>query len=443
MNLYRRINSIYTNSEPITGREMEISRSLSIYEGCTARTIVTLTSGAFLAGYAKFLGSSDQIAGIIAAIPVLASALMVISPLFYEKMETRKLITCLFCLVGRLLLGTIIFIPFIKVSYGIKIVLLMLIFFIANVFTAFTLPAAQIWLQSITPESIRGRYFGKRESIIVAFVTTVTLIMGQILDWSRQMGNQLAGFIIIYAFVAIAAIVNFILFSYMKEPRVPIYDTKLNLKTVLILPVKNKRFFNLILLIILWNFSFQIGIPFTSVYMVSGLELSYGIITSMVVFASLVSVITARYWGKIADRKSWIYLLRVIVLLQILSFFIWFFINDRLVIPLLIAAHFSGGAAISGINICINNLLYDYSPKENKTVYMGFASAVGGAFGFLGTLGGSFLLKLTSDYKIVLGPAKVGNIQIIFFLSGIALTGCIIFIKYIRHTDKKLCCEKT
>lgn len=438
MNLNRRINSIYTNRKPVSSREMELSRSLSIYEGCTARTIVTLTSGAFLAGYAKFLGASDQIAGIIAAVPVLASALMVVSPLIYERMENRKFITCLFCIIGRLLLGAMIFIPFIKVSYQVKILLLIVIYFTANAFTAFTLPAAQIWLQSITPESIRGRYFGKRESVIVAFVTTITLIMGQVLDKTEQIGQQLTGFIILYSFVTIAAVANFILFSFMKEPMITLYDTKLNLKAVLVLPVKNRKFLNLALLIILWNFSFQIGIPFTSVYMVSGLKLSYGIITAMIVFASLVSVISARYWGKIADRKSWMYLLQLIVILQILSFFIWFFISNKITIPLLITAHFFGGAAISGINICINNLLYDYSPKEHKTVYMGFASAVGGAFGFFGTLTGSFLLKLTSDFKINLLGTDVGNIQLICLCSGIALIGCILFIKYILRIDKKL-----
>jgi MFS family permease len=427
--LTNKLSKIYINKEPLTDKDMEMSRNVSILEGSTARTVFTLTSGAFLVGYAKFLGASDQIAGIIAAIPVLAGIIMVFSPLMFERMENRKLITCLVCFIGRLMLGSMIVIPFIKTSIQNRIIILVVVFLVANLFISFALPSALAWILSVTPDNIRGRYFGKRESIVLGVVTLMTLIMGQILDKYKKLDQQFTGFIILYLFVIIVAIINTLVFSRMKEPKVAITDVQLTLKDVLTLPIKNKKFMKVVLILTIWNFGFQLGSPFTAVYMVSRLKLSYGMITSMVVLASIVSVISVRYWGKVADKKSWLFLLKLMVVLQILSFFIWSFINKYTVVSLLPVTHILSGAAIAGVNISITNLQYNYSPLGNKTVYIGFSSAVSGIFGFSGTIVGSFMLKLTEQYKIVLFGLNIGNMQMLFLVSSIILVACIFCLR--------------
>lgn len=74
----------------VSDENYELSRRRFILEGCLSNGIYTLTAGAFLAGYAKFLGASDQIIGLIAAIPLLANILQMFSPIFLEKLTSRK-----------------------------------------------------------------------------------------------------------------------------------------------------------------------------------------------------------------------------------------------------------------------------------------------------------------------------------------------------------------
>jgi len=167
--------------------------------------------------------------------------------------------------------------------------------------------------------------------------------------------------------------------------------------------------------------------------MVSGLKLSYGVITLLAVLASLTSVVFVRYWGRVADNKSWIYLLKLMVILQILSFFIWFLINKYTLVPLLPVAHILSGAAISGVNIAVGNLQNEYSPEENKTVFLGFSSAVGGVFGFMGTLIGSLMIKLLEAFKISVLGFNIGNLQLLFFLAGVILVGCILCVRFITR----------
>lgn len=434
MELIEHIKKIYFNKDILSDAEEQMSRKISIYEGCTARSILTLTSGAFLVGFAKFLGASDQITGIISAIPVLAGIITAFSPIVYEKMENRKFITCLLCLIGRLLLGMMIIIPFIISAHVIQISLLIMTFFIANLFLSFTLPASQTWLLDITPEKIRGDYFGRRESIILGAVTIIALVMGQVLDKYDKTWNQLTGFIILYIFVICAAITNFILFSSIKEPCNKVTRKKIEVKDIFTKPLKNRVYMVVVLLMTIWNIGFQFAAPFTSIYLLSSLKLGYGLITIMTVLASITSVLTVRLWGKLADKRSWLYLMKLMIILQVICFFIWFFINNKTLF-LLPVAHILGGATISGINISINNIQYSFSPKENKTIYMGFSFAVNGVFGFCGTVAGAYFVKNTESLLLNVVGFTIGNMQILFLVAGVFLIGSKIVIRTLQKLE--------
>ncbi len=435
MELLEHIKRIYFNKDKLSNADAQRSREISIFEGCTARSILTLTSGAFLVGFAKFLGASSQISGIISAIHILTGIITAISPIIYERMENRKFITCLFCLIGRLLLGLMIVIPFIKSTHVNQISLLIGVFFIANLFLSFTLPASQTWILDITPEKIRGNYFGRRESIILGAVSIITLVMGQVLDRYEKHGNQLTGFIILYIFVICTAITNFILFSKIKEPCNKVQKKRISIKNIFTIPLKNRVYMIVVLLMAIWNIGFQLAAPFTSVYLISSLKLGYGLITIMTVLASITSVFTVRLWGRLADKKSWLYLMKLMIILQALCFFIWFFINKNTLF-LLPIAHILGGAAISGINISINNIQYRFSPKENKTIYMGFSSASNGIFGFCGTLIGAYFVKNSETLLLNVVGFTIGNMQILFLTAGVFIIGGRIVIQMLKKVDE-------
>ncbi|HEX2924768.1 MAG TPA: MFS transporter [Ruminiclostridium sp.] len=432
MDLLVKFKRIYFNKESLSDADMSMSRNVSIFEGCTARSILTLTSGAFLVGFAKYLGASNEKSGIIAAIPVLAGMVTVFSPIVLERLESRKLITVMLCFIGRLMMGLMVLIPFVSSSPTVRIQLLIWVFFTANIILSCTVPYALAWILNITPERIRGAYFGKRESTVLGAVTVVTLLMGQVLDKFEQLGHQFTGFVVLYIFVIAASLVNMVLFSHIKEPTNPVSNSRVSLKNLFTIPFKNKNFMKITLLTVLWNFGYQLAFPFTSVYMVSILNLRYGLVTVMAVLASVTSVVSVRFWGRIADKKSWLYIMKLMIILQILSFLIWFFINPNTVYILLPVAHILGGAAISGVNISVNNLQYSFSPDENKTVYMGFASAVNGMLGFLGTLVGSFFIKATENRGVFWGEFSVGNMQMLFFIAGVVLTVSILSILRFR-----------
>lgn len=424
------IRNTYYSEIPLNERDYLRSRNFSILEGCTARTVFNFTSGAFLAGFASFLGAGDSFNGIIGAIPVLAGVIQLFSPLVFEKMEKRKLPVTLLNFLHRLILGLMVFIPFIAAGRNSRLLLLAGMYFTAYLAASFSNPAVGGWLIDLTPENIRGRYFSVRESYVLAVGTIFTLIMGVIMDAFKDGGNQYGGFIVMFSLVLLLAVGNGVFWSNIKEPPVKRNKMTLGIRQIVTIPLKNKGFRRIVLLFILYNVGLQIGGPFFSVYMVTGLKLNYTYIMIMSMIGTLTNVFLVRVWGRMADKKSWVFVIKYSILLLGITHFTWFFVNSSTALFLVPLLHITGGAAWAGIGISTFNIQFTFSPEEGRTVYIGFNAALGGLMGFFGTLAGSFLLVVFSRMNMSLSGFSIGGMQIILSTSGVLLALCACYIHF-------------
>ena len=430
------IKNIFYNDIKIQEEDLHKSRILSIFEGSTARTVGSLTAGAFMAGFLNYLGADDRLNGIIAAIPVLSGAVMFLSPLFFETRSRRKAPITIGAFVARLLLSFLILVPLIIRNKNIGLAYLAVSYFMAHLIISFVAPPTTTWQISLAPERIRGKYFGIRESVVLGFVTIVTLGMGRILDASKISGQQSNAFVLLFVLVLILSIINFIFACLIREPEVKLSGRPVQKSDVFLLPLRDKTFRKITGLIILWNLGYQMSAPFTSVYMVSGLKLNYTFITLTGIFAAAASVINARILGKIADKQSWLHISGICVGFQIASQLLWFFVNKDTAFYLAPFSQLLSGAAWGGINIAIMNIQFKYSPESMKTIYIGFSSAIGGLVGFASSLAGSLLITVLGNYRLTYFGFTAGSMQILFALSGILMILCLAYINLLKNKIK-------
>lgn len=424
------IKRIYFNDAPLSLQDCEKSSRLFIFEGAAARTIFTLTSGAFLAGYAKYMGASDQFNGIIGAIPVLAGVIQVFSPMVFEKLESRKFLVSLLCFFHRLMLSTMVFIPLLFRDTALRLAAVTLVYFVSYLLVSFATPAASNWMVNLAPQGSRGSYFGMRESCILAFVTVVTLILGRVMDAFRQGGNEFGGFVVVFIVSFVLTAANFVLLSSIKEPVVKKSSISLDIKSIISIPTKDRKFRKVIVMSFLWNIGVQVGGPFFAVYMVTGLKLDYTYIMIMSLLGTLTNVIAVRVWGKVADKRSWVFTTKASIGVLAVTHLLWFFVNPATAAYFIPLLHIAGGAAWAGIGISIFNIQFALSPEDGKTVYLGFNAALGGLVGFLSTIIGSALLGVFAGLKFSLIGISIGNMQLIFAISGILLGGCTGYIHW-------------
>ncbi len=421
INLGTKLGNILFDARPSTEKDFEHSRRMSIFEGCTARTILNFTSGAFLAGYANFLGADDSFNGLIGAIPVLAGVMSLLSPLYFEKKDRRKPLVVLLNFLHRFILGLMVIIPLIASGKSERLALVAAFYLAAYMATCFSNPAASGILIDLTPENTRGRYFSKRESYLLAVGTLFTLALGPVMDAYKAGGNEYGGFVIMFALVLLLSFANGYFWLRIKEPDRVRSKTTFKLRQIVTMPLKNLGFRKIIIFFILYNVGLQIGNPFFSVYMVTGLKLDYTYIMVMGMLFTIVDVILVRVWGRIADRKSWNFVLTYSILTLGIAHFSWFFVNGStafIMVPLL---HILSGVGWAGLGISTFNIQFIYSPADGNTVYIGFNAALGGLMGFLGTVAGSGLLIVMQGMGLNLSGFMIGGMQVLFLLSGITL----------------------
>jgi Na+/melibiose symporter-like transporter len=427
------INKVYFKEEELKQRDYEKSRKLFIAESSAAVGIFSLTSGAFLSGFVKYLGGSDEINGIIGAIPAMAGVIQILSSLVFEKLRHRKFLVAILCFLYRFTLGMMFFVPFFIKGQTPRIIAVATIYLIAYCLAAFITPAASTWITDLVPMKMRGKYFATKDSISLAVSTLIVLIIGRVMDFYRGINSEYSGFLVLAIIVIILSFINFYFLSSVKEPIGNRQKVEINLKDIVRMVGSNKRFRKMIGLSSLWNLALQIGGPYFAVYMVTGLKLSYSYINIIGVIAAVFRVLVMKYWGKLADKYSWFFSTKFSIGLLGIVHFLWVFVDKGtypVLVPLL---SILSALAWSGINISLFNIQFLYAPEKGRTAYLGVSAAIGGIIGFLSTLLGSFILRGLKNFKFTLGSVVVGNMQIVLSLSGVLLVITAVYIHFIME----------
>jgi len=199
------------------------------------------------------------------------------------------------------------------------------------------------------------------------------------------------------------------------------------LKNVLIEPLKDKRFRRIMIFYILWNLSLHVAGPFFAVYNVSKLKLDYTFITIVGLVSAVARVFAATIWGRLADKKSWFWVIKSsMFLLGVVHVFWFFMMKDTYVILQPVLQIFSG-IAWGGIAISVFNLPFLYAPEESRVMYVGANSAYAGIFGFIATLIGAGIVGIFKDTTIF--GIDITGIQVLFAISGVAILGCVVYVK--------------
>lgn len=421
------IGKLGLGSRATNDDNFELSRRRFVVEGCLANAIFTLTSGAFLVGYASYLGASEQYNGIIVSLPLLANIIQMFSPLVFERLSRRRSLIVALCLFYRTLLGLMMFIPFITESKPIRLLILGSMYFLAYCAAGFLTPAAASWIVSLVPEKLRGRYFGLRDMFILASAAVLSLVMGRILDIFKSNHQDYLGFAVVFSVALIVTVFNIMTLRKIREPEVVPISRKLGLKSLISIPMKNKQFRKVVLLNIVWNLSVQFSLPFFSVYMVNSLKLSYTYIMIIGIILSCVQSYSAKIWGRVSEKKGWEFTTVASMAVLGIVHVSWIFINKNTYFAIIPFVQVLAGISWAGINLSLFNIQFKYAPQEGRTIFVGFNAALAGAAGFFSAVMGSVVVGALSGTVINIKVTVLDNMLLVFGLSGLMILCCAAF----------------
>lgn len=366
------------------------SRLLSIIQAAAEYFITLLFTTAHLASILNYMNATTAQQGIIASIASLCSAIQFFSVMFVRKNSSVKAKVIFLNIVNQTVFILLYCLPPIGISLGFFIFL----FFLAYAASAVYSPMRMSWHLSIVYDGVRGRFTADKEIVSLLGGMLFTKICGDMLDKYTLAGDTETCFYIFAAVIGGLSAINFILLVFIKEPK---YDEeqecgeKMTFRRFLEITVCKKQVRTVALICALWNIA-NVTNMFTGAYITNTLGLSYGFIANLSIVCSLSRALVSRPFGALADRTSWIFMLRLCMCFVAVGFFINIFCvpeNGKILFSVFFVIY---NASLGGIQSSMTNLMLDYVPRSDRTYAMGINNAFSGICIFVFTCLASVLV---------------------------------------------------
>lgn len=391
-----------------------------LVQGALSGALFSIGTGNFLAGYLTYLGASPAFCAVVAAMPQLGCILQLVSPFLFERLRHRKLLICACCFLFRIGMGLAGLIPFALQNQNARLGAVFALYLLAFLMAGFVTPGLDQWTMGLAPTQRRGQFFATKNIVGAVMSAAVSLLLGWQLDYFTSAGRAGVGYLILYSFCCLLAVVDLILLSRMEEiPSVPVSGLTIR---DLARPLRDKTYRKIILFLPMWFFAQNFSNTFLSVYMIRGLGMSHTIIAGMGTIASVAGIAGAWFWGKLADRSSWNNIMLWTGCITGGTFLCWATVRAGcgVWIPLLLQATV---AACSGsFHVASLNLQFRCSPLEGKTLYLGVGAAISNLTGYFATLFGAWLQSVLMD------RFGIGSICVLFGCSGVLCLAAVLLI---------------
>lgn len=366
----------------------------------------TLTTGAFLTGFALWLGAGDLGIGVLTAVPTIAGLIQLLSSYFTEKRPERRLLSAWLFTIGRFLWLPILLLP-VFIPRASALIPFLLLYSISYVIINIPMPAYLSWMSDLVPPDHRGRYFGKRNMIGGIVGMLVGLPAAWFLDYATKRHHWEAfGFGTLFGIGVFGATLSFIALLRQPEPpkKMGATDTAGGLSGMLAFyktPLQNKNFVRLMVFNTIFAVAQNFAAPFFTVYALQNLRMDYTWLQIFATMASVASLVSMPLWGYLGDKFGNKPLIAICVFGVFTLPISWLFTspeNHPLTMFLLTELNLAGGLFWAGVGLAQFNLLISMCPPERTSVYVAVMSAVTGVIGGISPLVGSIVMRTTEHW---------------------------------------------
>jgi MFS family permease len=285
---------------------------------------LTCIQGSRMNHFARMLGFNDFHFGLLTAIPFLARFGQLLAAWLIERsgLQKHQFLQCatfhrfLWVLIAlvpavSLLPG----VPALPAAWAVWLVLgLLLLSFLSESLAA---PAWQIWMGTMIPRRIRGRYFSNRKRwtegiripVVIALAIVVDAVTRHNADGSADMTANaqptlLYAISIIFAIGGVFGMIDILLFRRMREV-FPTTPSRPRGPAAVSNPLRDRVFGRTVLVMAVVMFAMVVAPAFFFRYLLEGLHFSV-LATDMLflVVGPIAGILAAKYWGRLLDRHG-------------------------------------------------------------------------------------------------------------------------------------------
>ena len=342
-----------------------------------------LLAGTYLAKLTSSLGISDSLTGILSSIIALGGTFRIASVYLFPKQPVKKKVM-VFEALNQLLAISLYLLPLWGLPSGVGIALFAALLISHHVMLNVCFPAKVGWMMGLVDDNRRGRFTAVKEMISLISGVAFTYAMGGVIDRYEAMGAPEGAFrICVWVLIALFVIRMVLLTVCREKPAAAKGKAEGGgMRAVLSQPVM-RRLIGLNVLIFIAQY---VTTPFLGTYQVNELGFSMTFVAGLSFVYSAVRIAASFFLGAYADKKGFAAMMQICFLLMAMAFGVNMFTapgNGKVMFTLYYSLY---AMAMGGLNSGATNLVFDYSPPEQRSAALAVYSSVGGLAGFLTTL---------------------------------------------------------
>ncbi len=409
---------------------------LSIWDGAFATVHVSLTTGAFLTGFALWLGANDLALGLLTAIPTFAGLVQIVASYFGQQSGSRKRFVALFALLGRAAWLPILLAP-ILLPRSLALVVFLFLYALSFAMLNITVPAWTSWMSDLVPADHRGRYFARRNTVAGIVAMAIGLPAAWFLDFATRRHHwEGAGFGALFCIGVLGGIASFLALLRQPEPpaRVETEPRTAGFGGIVAFyraPFADRNFRSLLIFNMVFVTGQFFAAPFFTVYALRSLHLDYIWLQLFATLSSLAGLGSMAAWGYLADKFGNRPLLAIGVVGVFFLPVMWILTtpeHPRAALAIISVNNLAGGLFWAGVGLTQFNLLIRLSPPDKTGVYVATMAAVTGLTGGLAPLVGGVVMHGLEGWHAHMPGVTIGNFQVTFAIAALLRIFALIFL---------------
>lgn len=381
--------------------------------------VASLTTGVFYTSFLLYYGMDKSRIGFLTFIPYITCLLNVFSPSILERFKRRKailitakLLQCFINYIGIALLPTLIH------DQNARLTGLAILIILSTAISQLFASGWNAWNANYLEDRVRDNYFFITNCVLNMIAHPTALIISFIADKYADTPNEIMLLTAIRYIAFGLMIVDAIIWIFQKEFPYEKSVDKVKFSAVFTMPLKNKKFMMVMILLILYNFAASLPNATINAYLLEDVGISYTLIASINACFFIFFFLFTGMWNTIICRFNRYYAFGLALLLQGISFIAYAFVSANtiwLYITVRLIQHVTG-VLLSGV---CSSILYDHLPNADRTNYLSFNFIVTNGAIFLALMTDTLLAGIWGNGAILILGIPVYSTQIMIFASAL------------------------
>ncbi|RKZ03515.1 hypothetical protein DRQ21_05665 [Candidatus Fermentibacteria bacterium] len=410
--------------------ELRETFRISITEGVYSQVYTSIAGpgSVFLTKLLVVLGASSIQFSILAATGQLFLVLMPLGALVTRKLTLHRSATVKWAVAGRGLTPLLGVIP-LFLSDRLSLTAVLAVFAVSTALLSVSANIWAGWMARMVPVRIRGRFFARRNAVLLSFGLSTAFLLGLLVD--RFNSDPVTLRFVLAGLFLLAGVIGLVgLRILLKQPEKPVTVTDTPVLKLFTEPFRDRNFKKLCIFGGWWMLAVGIGAPFWQPFMIEFLNMGVTQILLYGMTSTLGSILTLKYWGRFIDRYGNIAAMKLAIGIGTVVPFVWLFVTaDSL--WMIYAESLLAGSMWGCVGIVTANLVLAVAPENKAQVYSGLFGAFSGA--------GLIITMLISG--IFMPPAlKIAGIslypmQVLFLITAFARFSALIPLSQVKEPN--------